>query len=148
VIAEARRQAPQLPLLGESALVAASALGAAGAAAEGVRAHVPLSPAPDAGLAAGFVARYSAADKQPPDELALAGYLAVGMVKAGLEKAAMPDPRALADALRVLSATAVRQPMLLADCAWNAAGDPDRASFVVEVRGGTCRGIKTLRDPG
>lgn len=140
-VAEAHKQAPRLPLLGEASLVAQAALAAAGSAAEGLRAHVLLPP--DGGD--GFAARYLAANRQPPDELAFAGYLAVAMVKAGLEKAGKAEPAALAEALHGLSATAERQPML-GDCTWNAAGDPDRASWIVEVRDGKLRTIKILRD--
>jgi branched-chain amino acid transport system substrate-binding protein len=146
VVAETRRQAPQLPVVGEAALVEPRALAAAGAAAEGVHAHVLLPPEPDAGLPAGFVARYLAANKQPPDDFALAGYLAVGMVKAALDKAGVADPRALAEALRGLSVTQARQPMLLADCTWNDAGDPDRPSWIVEVRDGRPHSVARLRE--
>jgi branched-chain amino acid transport system substrate-binding protein len=136
---EARKQAQRLPLIGEASLVAPTALAAAGAAAEGLCAHVLLPPDADGG----FAARYLAANKQPPDELAFAGYLAVGMVKAGLTKAARAEPAALAEALHSLSAN--RDPML-GDCTWNANGDPDRASRIVEVRDGTLHTLKVLRD--
>jgi branched-chain amino acid transport system substrate-binding protein len=138
VVAEARKLAPRLPLLGEASLVAPAALAAAGAAAEGLRAHVLLPPDDK-----GFAARYLAANRQPPDELAFAGYLAVGMVKAGLEKASKAEPAALAEALHGLSVTA--DPML-GDCTWNEAGDPDRASWIVEVRDGKLHTLKMLRE--
>jgi branched-chain amino acid transport system substrate-binding protein len=146
VLTEARRQAPQLPVVGEAPLTEPQALQAAGAAAEGVRAHVLLPPEPDAGPAADFVARYAAADKQPPDEAALAGYLAVGMLKAAMDRAGSADPRALAEALRGLFVTASREPMLLTDCAWSAGGDPDRPSWIVEVRDGQRHSVRMLRD--
>jgi branched-chain amino acid transport system substrate-binding protein len=146
VLAEARRQAPRLAVVGDATLVDPRVLRAAGAAAEGVRAHVLLPPEPDAGLPAWFAARYRAANGQPPDQLAVAGYLAVAMLAAALNKAGAADARALADALQGLSATAARQPMLLADCAWNDAGDPDRPSWIVEARGGTPRAVRMLRD--
>lgn len=144
-VAEARRLAPHLPIAGEAPLFDPRALAAAGAAAEGLHAHVLLPPEPDAGLPAGFAARYLAADKQPPDDFALAGYLALGMVKAALDRAGSADPRGLPDALRELSATAAQEPMLLSDCTWNAAGDPDRPSWIVEVRDGTPHSVATLR---
>lgn len=146
VVAEARRQAPQLAVIGDAALVDPAALAAAGGAADRVRAHVLLPPEPDAGLPAAFSARYLVADRHPPDQFALAGYLAVSMLKAALDKAGSADPRALADALHGLSATAARQPMLLTDCAWNDAGDPDRPSWIVEVRDGQMRSVKMLKD--
>jgi len=145
-IVEARRQAPQLALLGEASLLSAPALAVAGATAEGVRAHVLLAPEPDGSPPAGFAARYPAADRQAPDDMALAGYLAVGMVRAAAAKSGSADPRVLADALRELAVTAAREPMLLADCAWNAAGDPDRASWIVEQRAGKRRSVQQLHD--
>jgi branched-chain amino acid transport system substrate-binding protein len=142
VIVEARRLAPRLPLLGQESLIGPAALAEAGAAVEGVTAHVLLPPEPDAD--AGFWGRYAAANRQPPDDLALAGYLAVGMVKAGLERAGTADARALADALRGLSSSVARQPML-GDCTWNAAGEPDRASWIVRIENGAAVKIKPLR---
>lgn len=144
-MAEVARQAAPVRLLGGAWLLDPRTLALAGAAAAGARAHVLLPPDQDSG---GFPARYAAANKQPPREQALAGYLAVGMVKAALEKAGTADPRALAEALRDLSVTAADQPMLLGDCTWNANGDPDRQSFVVEVRDGSPHTVTALRDAG
>lgn len=145
VVAEARRLAPRLPIVGGASLVAPRALAEAGAAADGVRAQVLIPPEPDAGPISSFAARYTAADKEPPTSLALAGYLAVGMVKAGLAKTGSAEPRALAEALGGLSVKVKDQPMLLADCSWNAAGEPDRPSWIVDVRDGKPHGIATLR---
>jgi branched-chain amino acid transport system substrate-binding protein len=146
VILEARRQAPQVRLIGDATLLAPQTLQVAGLAAEGVLAHVVLPPEPEAGPLAAFAARYEAANKQPPEELALAGYLAVGMVKAALDKAGSADAHTLAEALRGLSTTVATQPMLLADCTWNAAGTPDRPSWIIERHGGKFRSVATLRD--
>jgi branched-chain amino acid transport system substrate-binding protein len=145
-IAEVARQATPVRLLGCAPLVDPRTLALAGAGgAEGARAHVLLPPDPESGLPAGFLARYVAANKQPPEESAVAGYLAVALLKAAIDKAGSAEPKALADTLRGLAATGAAEPMLLGDCAWTATGDPDRDSYVVEVRDGAPRTVATLR---
>jgi branched-chain amino acid transport system substrate-binding protein len=143
-IVEARHRAPRLPLLGEVSLLSTRALADAGPAADGVCAHVLLPPGPADGSPAGFWARYLQANREPPQEAALAGYLAVGLVKAALLKAGSDDPRSLAEAMRGLTVTAKSEPML-GDCSWNADGAPDRASWIVQVQAGALRTIATLR---
>jgi branched-chain amino acid transport system substrate-binding protein len=143
-VTEARHRAPRLPLLGDASLISPRTLADAGRAAEGLCAHVLLPPAPAAGSPAGFWARYLDANKQRPEEAALAGYLAVAMVKAALEKAATDQPLAVADAMRGLSSTAQREPML-GDCTWSAEGTPDRPSWIVQIQNGAPRIVTALR---
>lgn len=122
-IVEARRLAPSLPVIGDASLIDPATLAAAGTAAEGVRAHVLLQPQPTDG----FGARYLAANKSPPDELALAGYLSVGMVNAALHKAGDADARSFAAAL---------------------ADRSDRPSWIVEVRAGKPAVVAKLQGLG
>jgi branched-chain amino acid transport system substrate-binding protein len=143
VIIEARKQAPRVALLGEGSLIGRIALADAGSAAEGVSAHLLLPPDPAADPATSFAGRFLAANKQPPVDLALAGYVAVGMVRAALQRSAAAEPRALADALRGLATSAAHDPML-GDCTWNAAGEPDRASWIVRVQNGEVRKLASL----
>jgi branched-chain amino acid transport system substrate-binding protein len=145
-MAQAARQATPVRMLGCTNLVDPRTLALAGTGgADGARAHVLLPPEPDSGLPAGFLGRYAAANKHPPDELAIAGYLAVALLKAAIDKAGSADPKTLPDALHTLAATGAAEPMLLGDCTWNANSDPERDSYVVEVRAGMPRTVATLR---
>jgi branched-chain amino acid transport system substrate-binding protein len=145
--AEARRLAPHLPLFGEAPLIEARALAAAGAAAEGLNAHVLLADDPAAPELSAFQERFLARFKELPNEYAAAGYAAFGAVRAAVERTGAADPRALCDALHGLALTARQQPMLLVDSAWNASGNLARASWMVEIRQGRAAMLRALREP-
>ncbi|MCW3475041.1 ABC transporter substrate-binding protein [Limobrevibacterium gyesilva] len=131
LLIELRRQAPELPIFGEAILVANRTLEKAGAAAVGVRASVALAAA--APPLAAFHDRFQARFKQPASSAAIEGHMAVAMVKAATDRLGRADPRGLADALRGQHITTAEEPALLLDTTWNAAGEPDRVSFLAEV---------------
>jgi branched-chain amino acid transport system substrate-binding protein len=143
---ECRKLAPSLPLLGNASLTDAHFLELAGAAAEGVRAHVLLADDPAAPELRAWQERFRQLFKQPPGELAMAGYVALGAVAAAIVRTGAAEPRAVCEALRGWSSTAARTPMLLVDSAWSDAGELSRASWMVEVSRGRAVPLRMLRD--
>ncbi|MDE2575250.1 MAG: hypothetical protein KGL55_08070, partial [Rhodospirillales bacterium] len=120
-----------LPLAGEAALHRAATRPAAEAVPAGagpVFAHLALAAEapPLAAFAARFRERYAAL----PSADALAGHVAVGMVKAASEVLGQLDGPGLGNALHGLSVRAADQPALLLDTAWAIDGTPDRISFL------------------
>jgi branched-chain amino acid transport system substrate-binding protein len=142
VLAAARRQLPTIPFFGGSALVVPQVLRAAGPAAEGLRAILDLTP--DAPEVSDFRASYLARYKEAPDRNAMLGYIALGAVKAASNRAGRTDPAALAEALRGVTISAATEPGILLDTKWDASGEPDRACFLAEVRGGKPIVVQTL----
>lgn len=134
--AEVRRQAPKLMLIGGRSLLEPKAIDAAGSAAEGVRAHVLLADAPAQPDVQAFRDRFLARFKEPPSDPALAGYVALGAVRAAAEQIGAADPRALCEALHRLKPNEAQRRMLLGDGAWDAAGEIARPSWIVEIRSG------------
>lgn len=130
---EARRQGLRLPLVGDTTLAAPRVLAQAGAAAEGVRCHVTFTP--EASELAAFRGRFLDLFKEEPDAVAAKGYTAIGLLAAGTMRLGRVDRSGLAAALRGLSVPAGAAAMML-DSRWNAMGEMDRASFLVEVRQG------------
>jgi branched-chain amino acid transport system substrate-binding protein len=138
---EARRQALPTRLVGDATLAAPRVLAQAGAAAEGVRCQ--LGFAGEVPEVAAFRARYAAMFKQDPDEFAAEGYTAVGMLAGAVARMGRVDRLGLADALRGLSLKA-GAPGIILDSTWNAAGEMDRATFMVEVRQGRAVVLRML----
>jgi branched-chain amino acid transport system substrate-binding protein len=138
---EARRQALPTRLVGDATLAAPRVLAQAGSAAEGVRCQ--LGFAAEAPEVAAFRGRYAAMFKQDPDEFAAEGYTAVGMLAAGVARMGRVDRLGLADALHGPGLKA-GAPGIILDSSWNAAGEMDRATFMVEVRQGHAAVLRTL----
>ena len=139
-----RRLAPALPLFGDAALVRAPVIARAGPLAEGLRALVAMTPEGPTPALAGFRQRYQDRCKEPPDEPALAGYVALAVLKAAAERTDNLDRAGLATALRGKSLTAAEAPMLLLDSAWDADGDIERPCWLAEVRDGKPVAVQTL----
>jgi branched-chain amino acid transport system substrate-binding protein len=142
VLTAARRQLTGIPFFGGSALVAPQVLRAAGPAAEGMRAILDLTP--DAPEVSDFRASYLARYKEAPDRNAMLGYIALGAVKAASDRTGRTEPAALAEALRGVTISAATEPGILLDTKWDASGEPDRACFLAEVRGGKPVVVQTL----
>jgi branched-chain amino acid transport system substrate-binding protein len=133
---ELRKQAFARPIVGETTLAGQRVIELAGAAANGVLAHVGLTV--DAPLPAvrEFRARFEKAYRYVPDHNGLKGYTSVYFLKAGIEAAGKLDRVAVARALHGLKIRAAKQPGVLMDVAIDDHGDLDRASFIVQVKDG------------
>ncbi len=122
-------------IVGETTLAGQSVIDLAGSAANGVRAHVGLTP--DA-LVPGmreFENAFLAAYRRGADHNALKGYIGAHVLKAATEKAGSFDPEAVAGAMRGISLTAAEHPGVLLDVKYDDKGDLDRVSFIVRVNG-------------
>lgn len=142
---EAQRQALRTRLVGDTTLAAPRVLAQAGAAAEGLRCQ--LGFAAEAPEVAGFRIRFADMFKEDPDEFASKGYTAVGLLAGGLTRLGRADRAGLAEALRGLRLRA-GAPAIILDSSWDASGEMDRATFMVEVRDGRARALRTLGGPG
>jgi branched-chain amino acid transport system substrate-binding protein len=131
---ELRAKLPTTPVFGEASLLSPKILDQAGAAAIGLRVHIPVTA--DAPLAAleDFRDRFHSRFKEMPQPPAIKAYISVAMIKAAVEKIGRIDPHAIADALRGASMTARQHPGLLLDTDWTAAGEADRVTFIAELR--------------
>jgi branched-chain amino acid transport system substrate-binding protein len=132
-LTEARRQELKVKLAGDTTLAAPQVLAQAAAAAEGVFCHMGFTIA--APEAAAFRGRYLDSFKEEPDATVAKGYTAVGMLAAGAARMGRTDRYGLAEALHGLSVPAGGPAMFMAS-AWDATGEMDRATFLVEVRDG------------
>ncbi len=138
---EAHRQALRTPLVGDTTLAAPRVLAQAGAAAEGVRCQLGfLAEAPEV---AAFRGRYADMFKEEPDAAAAMGYTAVGLMVGGATALGRPDRAALAEQLRGLTLRA-GAPGIILDASWDATGEMDRVTFMVEIRNGLPSVLRTL----
>ncbi|MFM2056925.1 MAG: hypothetical protein RLY71_1310 [Pseudomonadota bacterium] len=133
---ELRKQGFNKPIVGETTLTGQKVIDLAGEAADGATAHVGLTA--DAPIPAfrAFTAKYEKAYKSAPDHNSIKGYTGVYILKAGIEKVGKLDRVAVAKELHGMSITAAKNPGVLMDVSIDANGDLDRASFIVEVKGG------------
>jgi branched-chain amino acid transport system substrate-binding protein len=133
---ELRKQAYARPIVGETTLAGQRVIELAGAAANGVLAHVGLTVDAPIPAVREFRARFEKAYKYVPDHNGLKGYTSVFFLKAGIEAAGKLDRVAVAKALHGLKIRAAKQPGVLMDVAIDDHGDLDRASFIVQVKDG------------
>lgn len=66
------------------------------------------------------------------------------MVKAITEKMGTFDREGLAAALHGTTITTAQEPCILIDTTWDAAGEMDRQSFMIEIKGGKQLVTQTL----
>src|SRR4051794_39536926 len=133
---ELRKQAFARPIVGETTLAGQRVIELAGAAANGVLAHVGLTVDAPIPAVHEFRARFEKAYKYVPDHNGIKGYTSVYFLKAGIEAAGKLDRIAVARALHGLKIRAAKQPGVLMDVAIDDHGDLDRASFIVQVKDG------------
>jgi branched-chain amino acid transport system substrate-binding protein len=133
---ELRKQAFARPIVGETTLAGQRVIELAGAAANGVLAHVGLTVDAPIPAVREFRARFEKAYKYVPDHNGIKGYTRVYFLKAGIEAAGKLDRVAVAKALHGLKIRAAKQPGVLMDVAIDDHGDLDRASFIVQVKDG------------
>ena len=124
------------PIYGETVLVSQKVIELAGPAANGAKGHVGLSVDAPNPLVQAFGKRFETAYNQKSDHNGIKGYTAVYLVKAGTEKIGKFDRKALAATIHGNSFTAAATPGLLMDVTFDAAGDLDRESYLVEIKDG------------
>jgi branched-chain amino acid transport system substrate-binding protein len=133
---ELRKQGVTKPIVGETTLVGQKVIELAGEAANGAVAHVGLTvDAPFPAMRA-FRARFEKEYKYVTDHNGIKGYTGIYVLKAAIEKVGKFDRKAVAAAMHGLSVSAAKQPGVILDVSFDANGDLDRESFLVEARNG------------
>ncbi|MDO8456264.1 MAG: ABC transporter substrate-binding protein [Burkholderiaceae bacterium] len=141
---ELRKQGWTKPIIGETTLTGQKVIELAGEAANGAVAHVGLTV--DAPLPAirAFRAKFEREYKYISDHNGMKGYSGIYTLKAAIEKVGKLDRKAVAAAMHTLKVKAVDQPGVLMDVSFDANGDLDRESFLVEVKNGKQEVVATL----
>jgi branched-chain amino acid transport system substrate-binding protein len=124
------------PVLGETVLVSQRVIELAGAAANGAKGHVGLTIDAPNPLVQAYSAKFKTAYGYASDHNGIKGYTSIYLIKAVTEKLGKFDRKALAAAIHGGSFSAKQHPGLLLDVSFDAAGDLDRESYLVEVRDG------------
>jgi branched-chain amino acid transport system substrate-binding protein len=145
ILKELRKQGYDKPVVGETTLANDKVIELAGEAANGVVAHVGLTPdAPNPTVQA-FAKKYFDEYKVKPDHNAMKGYTGMHAAKAIFDKAGKIDPKAFAAAMKNASISARDYPGVLFDVRYDDKGDLDRESFFVKVGGGKAEVATTLK---
>jgi branched-chain amino acid transport system substrate-binding protein len=144
VLREARKQGVKTPIIGETNVISQKVIDLAGDTAEGVKGHVGLTA--DAPIAAvqAFTEKFQQRYKYVPDHNGIKGYTAVYAVKYATEKLGKFDSKALAKSLHGMTITPAQEPGILIETTWDAKGDIDRISFLVEVVKGRQKVVEIL----
>ncbi len=133
---ELKKQGYDKPIIGETTLTGQKVIELAGDAANGAVAHVGLTvDAPLAPVLA-FRERFGKEYKYIPDHNGVKGYTGIYILKAAIEKVGRLDRKAVAQALHGMTITVAQHPGVLMDVKFDANGDLDRESFIVEVKNG------------
>jgi branched-chain amino acid transport system substrate-binding protein len=144
ILRELRKQGWAKPIIGETTLTGQKVIELAGEAANGAVAHVGLTV--DAPLPAirAFRAKFERDYKYISDHNGMKGYSGIYMLKAAIEKVGKLDRKAVAAAMHTLKVSTAKEPGILMDVSFDANGDLDRDSFLVEVKSGKQEVIATL----
>lgn len=124
------------PVFGETVLVSQRVIELAGAAANGAKGHVGLTVDSPNPLVQAFGAKFKSTYGYASDHNGIKGYTAVYLIKAVTEKIGKFDRKALAAAIHNNTFLAKDYPGLLMDVSYDAAGDIDRESYLVEIKDG------------
>ena len=136
LIRELRKQGYAKPVVGDTTIVNQKVIELGGDAANGVVGHVALTAdAPQPEVKA-FVEKFQKDYKYKPDHNGLQGYMTPYIIKAATEKIGKVDRKALAAALHGAVFRVKDQPGLLLDVYFDDKGDPDRVSYLVEIKNG------------
>ncbi len=139
---EFRKQGWTKPIIGETTLTGQKVIELAGEAANGAVAHVGLTV--DAPPTKAFGAKFQQEYKYVSDHNGIKGYTGMYVLKAAIEKVGKLDRVAVAQALKNVTFTATQHPGVLMDVSFDAKGDIDRESFMVEVKNGKQEVVATL----
>ena len=141
---ELRKQAYAKPIVGEATIVSQKAIELAGDAANGIRGHVALTvDAPTPAMRA-FDEKFQREFKVKSDHNGIQGYSVPYIIKAVSERIGKVDPKAFNAALRDVPLYVKDHPGILMDVRFDKNGDPDRESYIVEIRNGKQVVLQTL----
>ena len=141
---ELRKQGWTKPIIGETTLTGQKVIELAGEAANGAVAHVGLTvDAPIPAMRA-FRAKFEKEYKYITDHNGIKGYTGIYTLKAAIEKVGKLDRKAVAKAMHTLKISAAKEPSIILDVSFDANGDLDRESFLVEVKNGKQEVVSTL----
>jgi branched-chain amino acid transport system substrate-binding protein len=144
ILREFRKQGWNKPIIGETTLTGQKVIELAGDAANGAFAHVGLTvDAPIPEMLA-FKGKFYQAYKYIPDHNGIKGYMGVYSLKAAIDKVGKLDRKAVAQAMKGLTISAKKYPGIIMDVTFDANGDLDRESFLVEVKDGRQVVVATL----
>jgi branched-chain amino acid transport system substrate-binding protein len=115
-----------------------------GDAANGVKGHVGLTADAPIKAVEEFRDKFQKRYKYLPDHNGIKGYTAVYAVKYTTEKLGKFDRKALARLMHGLTITPKQEPGMLIETTWDAKGDIDRISFLVEVVAGKQKVVQIL----
>ena len=145
LLKELKKQGYNKPVIGETTLANDKVIELAGDAADGVVAHVGLTPdAPNPTVQA-FAKRYFAAYQSKADHNAMKGYTGMHAAKAIFDKIGKVDPKAFAAAMHGASISAKDYPGVLFDVKYDDKGDLDRESFIVKIVKGKPQVVEILK---
>jgi len=145
LLRELRKQGYNKPVIGETTLANDKVIELAGDAANGIVAHVGLTPdAPNPNVQA-FAKRYMSEYKSKADHNAMKGYTSMHVAKAIFDRVGKIDPKAFAATLRGATILAKDYPGVLFDVKFDQKGDLDRESFIVKVVGGKPQVVEVLK---
>jgi len=134
-----KKQGWNKPVIGETTLTSQKVIELAGAAANGAKAHVGLTV--EAPIFKEFGEKYKAAHNSISDHNGIKGYTGVYLLKAAIDRVGKLDRAAVAKALHDTCYDVKKNPGILMDVCWDAKGDLDRESFMIEVVNG--KGVVT-----
>ena len=141
---ELRKQGYAKPIVGEATIISQKAIELAGDAANGIRGHVALTvDAPTPAMRA-FDEKFQREFRVKSDHNGIQGYSVPYIIKAVSERIGKVDPKAFNAALRDLPLYVKDQPGILVDVKFDRNGDPDRSSYIVEIRDGKQVVLQTL----
>ena len=144
VLREARKQGVKQPIIGETNVISQKVIELAGDAANGVKVHVGLTADAPIKAVEEFRDKFQKRYKYLPDHNGIKGYTAVYAVKYATEKLGKFDRKALAKEMHGLTITPKQEPGILMETTWDAHGDIDRISFLVEVVKGRQKVVEIL----
>ncbi len=133
---ELKKQGVTKPIVGETTLTGQKVIELAGDAANGATAHVGLTVDAPNPLMLKFKAKYYQAYSTISDHNGIKGYTGMYVLKSAIEKVGKLDRVAVAKVLHGLKISAAQNPGVLMDVSFDANGDLDRESYIVEVQGG------------
>jgi branched-chain amino acid transport system substrate-binding protein len=131
---ELRKQGWTKPLIGETTLTGQKVIDLAGGAAEGAIAHVGLTADAPIPAILNFKVKYERAYGQESDHNGIKGYTSLYILKAAIEKVGKFDRKAVSAAMHGIRIDATKNPGVLMNVGFDAKGDPDRESFLVQVK--------------
>jgi branched-chain amino acid transport system substrate-binding protein len=144
LLREARKQGVKQPLIGETNIISQKVIELAGDTANGVKGHVGLTADAPIKAVEAFRDRFQKRYKYLPDHNGIKGYTAVYAIKYATEKMGKFDRKQLAITMHGLTITPKQEPGILIETTWDAKGDIDRISFLVEIVGGKQKVVQVL----